>query len=170
MKAKSMRMLSVLFLLMAFLAATPWQAHSFFSPAGFAVGLAMPNPILDLLDTILDPILGYIDDILFMPSPNYDWPPSGFWFRPDTDIDQLKQDYGNCRESESVQPPYREEVYPLPCPVSSCMIEKGYDWVPSGTGFWDKSEASIEQLQQDYTQCKGKHERPCMKEKGYTWK
>ena len=36
-------------------------------------------------------------------------------------------------------------------------------------GFWFKPGADREQLTQDYSQCRGKGERLCMREKGYFW-
>jgi hypothetical protein len=36
-------------------------------------------------------------------------------------------------------------------------------------GYWFKPDADREQLQQDYSECRGKAEGLCMIEKGYTW-
>ncbi len=58
----------------------------------FALGMAMPNPWLV----------------------KSKGPPSSYWFKSEADIEQIKQDYGECR--------YKEK---------SCMEGKGYTWLSS---------------------------------------
>jgi len=36
-------------------------------------------------------------------------------------------------------------------------------------GFWFKPDADRERLKEDYSECRGKGEKSCMREKGYTW-
>jgi len=47
----------------------------------------------------------------------------------------------------------------------------GMEWTPPipPHGFWFKPGSDREQLTQDYSQCRGKGERLCMREKGYFW-
>ena len=58
----------------------------------------------------------------FAPSPKQpsrpiEAPSNGFWFKPDTDVEQLKQDYSECRA-----------IGNLLKGENSCMGEKGYTW------------------------------------------
>ena len=36
-------------------------------------------------------------------------------------------------------------------------------------GYWFKPDADRERLKRDYSECRGKGEKSCMEEKGYTW-
>ena len=52
-----------------------------------------------------------------VPSRHIEAPSNGFWFKPGTDIEQLKQDYSECGEIGYFLKGQKQ-----------CMREKGYTW------------------------------------------
>jgi hypothetical protein len=99
-------------------------------------------------------------------------PPKGFWFKPDADRELLRQDYGECRVKGILikGEKFERELYDsILAGEKYCMKAKGYTWLTPGTGFWHKTGTDIEQLKQDYAECRDKDEKSCMTEKGYAW-
>ncbi len=94
-----MRFFTVIFLIMILVSATASCTGA--DAIGFGIGLR-----------------GVSDLWPFAPSPEppswlrYEGPSNGFWFKPDADREQLKQDYGECGVKGE----------------KSCMREKGYTW------------------------------------------
>ncbi|HSB06786.1 MAG TPA: hypothetical protein VLK23_16540 [Thermodesulfobacteriota bacterium] len=88
-----------------------------------------------MADDSLDPVI--------TGRPLYFRVPYEYWFKSGVDIEQLKQDYGECR-----------------CEEKRCMEERGYIWLTS--------RLTAKQFNQDYAECRAKgQEKSCMEERGY---
>jgi hypothetical protein len=79
--------------------------------------------------------------------------PSGYWFKSNTTMDKLHEDYKQCAGKNEDQ----------------CMQGKGYRWVTEGInpGYWFKPDTTIDKLHEDYRNCRGQEEAMCMERKGY---
>lgn len=82
--------------------------------------------------------------------------PNGYWYRSNTTIDKLHEDYRACAGKNETQ----------------CMQAKGYKWVTEAVnpGYWFKPNTPADKVHADYKACEGQNEVQCMKGKGYEWK
>lgn len=94
-----MRIFSVISLMMILVSATASCTPG--DIIAFGVGMSLPSP----------------SRWPKVPSRHLEAPSNGFWFKPGTDIEQLKQDYSECGEIGYFLKGQKH-----------CMREKGYTW------------------------------------------
>jgi len=101
-RRRTMRILTVIVLLMILVSATASCTGADIAAVDALYELLKSRPVAPLPKR---------------PSRPIEAPSNGFWFKPGTDIEQLKQDYSECGEIGYLLKGQKQ-----------CMREKGYTW------------------------------------------